>query len=384
MSRDLVVFAEDWGYHPASTEHLMRRLAATRKVVWMNSLGLRRPRLSLKDARRAASKLGQILSRTQAPASQALASDATRARNTVPDGMAIVAPHAIPAPGNALAFRINRILLARQVRGAMARAAIDKPILWITLPTALPVVGTLGERAVVYYCADDFGSLAGVDHAAILAMEQQVARRADLIIVVSDVLAQKFPAAKTIVVPHGVDFDLFKAPQPRATDLPAGRKIAGFYGSLPHWVDRDLITHTAAALPDWLFAFVGGGQLYGDGQAPANTLFLGSRPHHLLPGYVQHWDVSLLPYLDCAPLRAGNPLKLREYLAAGTPIATVDFPALAPYRDVVSLAAGPGSFADSVIAAAADQGRNALRRQAVAASTWEARAADIDAALEAL
>ena len=104
MTRDLVVFAEDWGYHPASTEHLVRRLAATRKVVWMNSLGLRRPRLSLKDAKRAAGKLGQIFSRAQSSSS-----DHTLTRNSVPDSMDIVAPHAIPAPGT---LRDSLVLLA--------------------------------------------------------------------------------------------------------------------------------------------------------------------------------------------------------------------------------------------------------------------------------
>ncbi len=379
MIRDLVVFAEDFGRHPASTEHLIRRLALTRKVVWMNSIGMRRPRLSLNDARRAMEKVGQLVRK---PAARQSADMSTSI--AAPRGLDVVAPLAIPAPGNPLAFHLNRALLSRRARGQMVRAGIDKPLLWITLPSALPVVGTLGEHAVVYYCADDFGSLAGIDHEPILKMERDLVARADLIIVVSDVLAQKFPKHKTIVVPHGVDFDVFTKPVARASDLPTGRKVAGFYGSLPHWVDPDLIRRTAAELPDWLFVFVGGGQLFADGAAPSNTLFLGPRAHADLPRYVQHWDVSLLPYRDCEPLRAGNPLKLREYLAAGTPIASVDFPALAPYRDLVSLARDPAHFAGAVLAAAQDGGNNSARRLSVAAGTWEARAADVAAALEAL
>ena len=376
MTRDLVVFAEDWGRHPASTEHLVRRLAQTRKVVWMNSVGLRRPRLSLRDFKRAASRVGQLIGGGGGAAA--------RAESVIPAGMDVVVPHAISAPDNTLAFNLNRHLLSRQVLQRMAQAGITKPLLWLTLPTALPVIGTLDEHAVIYYCADDFGSLAGVDHEGVLAMERKVAARADLIIVVSETLAKKFPRGKTIVVPHGVDFDLFATPAARARDLPQGRKIAGFYGSLPHWIDPALMAQTARELPDWLFVFVGGGQLFAEGAAPANTLFLGSRSHAELPGYVQHWDVSLLPYRNCEPLRAGNPLKLREYLAAGTPIATVDFPALAPYRDVVSLAADRGRFSDAILAASGDNARNAARQRAVMPETWEARAADISAALEAL
>lgn len=379
MTCDLVVFAEDWGRHPASTEHLVRRLAATRKVVWMNSIGMRRPRLSLTDARRAFEKIGHLARKPAASPDHA-----GQTKYTTPASLDVVAPHAIPMPGSQLAFHLNRALLSRQVRARMTQAGIAKPLLWITVPSAWPVVGTLGEHAVIYYCADDFGSLAGIDHKPILEMEKKLVARADLIIVVSDVLAAKFPAHKTIVVPHGVDFDVFTTPAPRATDLPTGRKIAGFYGSLPHWVDPALVKRSAAELPDWLFVFVGGGQLYVDGTAPSNTLFLGQRPHADLPRYVQHWDVSLLPYRDCEPLRAGNPLKLREYLAAGTPIASVDFPALTPYRSLVSLAADPAHFTAAILDAAHDGARNAARRQAVASSTWEARAAGVAAALEAL
>ena len=306
------------------------------------------------------------------------------AQSVPPPNLEVVAPHAIPAPGSALAFHLNRASLSRQVRARMARRGIEKPVLWLTLPSALPVAGTLGEHALVYYCGDDFTALAGVDHRAVAALERRVVARADLIIVCSDVLAAKFPAAKTIVVPHGVDFELFATPAPRAPELPTGRKIAGFYGSLPHWVDASLVARTAAALPDWLFVFVGGGQLFATGDAPANVLFTGSRAHRELPGFVQHWDVSLLPYQDSAALRAGNPLKLREYLAAGTPIATVDFPALAPYRDLITLAGDPTQFAAAIVAASADTARNARRRQSVADCTWDVRAAEVSAALEAL
>src|SRR4051794_821580 len=55
--RDLIVFGEDWGAHPSSTQHPIRHLAPGPRVVWVNSIGLRRPRLSLGDIGRAAGKL---------------------------------------------------------------------------------------------------------------------------------------------------------------------------------------------------------------------------------------------------------------------------------------------------------------------------------------
>ena len=56
-TRDLIVFGEDWGGHPSSTQHIVSHLAADRRVLWVNSLGLRRPRLSWRDLSRAGAKL---------------------------------------------------------------------------------------------------------------------------------------------------------------------------------------------------------------------------------------------------------------------------------------------------------------------------------------
>ena len=55
--RDLIVFGEDWGALPSSTQHIVRHLAKSRRVIWVNSIGLRRPVLSWHDIKRAFNKL---------------------------------------------------------------------------------------------------------------------------------------------------------------------------------------------------------------------------------------------------------------------------------------------------------------------------------------
>ena len=57
MPRPLVVFADDWGRHPSSCQHLVRHLLPTRQVVWVNTIGTRPPRLDWGTAKRAAGKL---------------------------------------------------------------------------------------------------------------------------------------------------------------------------------------------------------------------------------------------------------------------------------------------------------------------------------------
>ncbi|MBL8670570.1 MAG: glycosyltransferase [Alphaproteobacteria bacterium] len=379
---DLVVFGEDWGAHPSSTQHLVKRLGRDRRVVWANSLGLRRPRLAPHDLRRAASKLGRMIARPRAHAEHAADAGCWRPTRCVD-------PLVVPFPGNRLARLANRALVPSRVRKAMASAGITRPILWASLPTAVDAVGRLGERAVVYYCGDDFGALAGVDHVPVLALEEELVARADLVIAASDVLAARFPRGKTHVVRHGVDLSLFASPAPRAEDLPDGL-TAGFYGTLADWVDVELIAAAARQLPDWTMVVIG--PITTDAcalQRLPNVRLLGPRPHAQLARYAQHWTASLLPFRDVPQIHACNPLKLREYLAAGAPIVATDFPALDGYRDLVRVAPTHGAFVAAIAATAAIGGaRRAvlarLQRERVKEESWEERARDVAALIDAL
>jgi glycosyltransferase involved in cell wall biosynthesis len=367
MSADLIVFGEDWGGHPSSTQHLVKHLAADRRVVWVNSIGLRRPQLSRRDLGRAWAKARSALGpRRAAPVGAA----------ALPAPGPVVQPLALPMAQSAAGRALNRLLIGRKVGRAAHAAGLRRPVVWASLPSAVQALGAFDEAAVVYYCGDDFGALAGVDHAAALAMERELAERADLILAASPSLAARFDPARTHLLPHGVDFSLFAGPAPRAPDLPANRPVAGFYGGLAPWLDLGLIAATARLLPHWRFVLVGPAQTDLTPLAGLdNVLRFGPRPHAALPGYAQHWTAGIIPFLDTPQIRACNPLKLREYLAAGRPVVSTDFPALAPYRGLVSVAATPQAFAAALEAARDDQGGD-VRRAAVAGESWAARAAE--------
>ena len=372
---DLIVFGEDWGGHPSSTMHLISHLPGRNRVVWVNSIGLRRPRLTSADIRRALRKLASAF-RQRVP------------RPSVPPPGPVVQPLVLPMAVSRAGRALNRALLAHSVGGAARAEGFIRPVLWVSLPSAVDAVGALGEAAVVYYAGDDFGALAGVDHERCLDMEAELATHADLILAASPAIAARFPAAKTHVLPHGVDFRLFSSPAPRPADLPAG-KVAGFYGTLASWLDYDLIAATARLLPDWRFVFIGpeGSDVARADlallRAQPNVTLLGPRPHAALPGYAQHWTAGLIPFRDTAQIRASNPLKLREYLAAGRPVVATPFPALAPYAPHLAVATTARGFARALQTSVGDTGA-AARRAAVAGESWQARAAKAGALIRAL
>ena len=373
MPYDLVIIAEDWGRHPSSTQHLAKQLAASRKILYVNSLGLRRPRLSVADLRRVVRKFLDLFG-TRTPEGQ----------EPAPPNLTVVAPLALPFPGSRMAGRINRWLLGRRIRNAMSRRGITTPVLWVSMPTGVDAIGELGERAVIYYCGDDFGALDGVDHAPVLRLEQRCIAAARLIFAVSPTLATRLPESKTMLLEHGVDLDLFIRPACRAADLPTG-PVAGYYGNICERLDQPLLAAIARKLPEWTFILIG------DVRVPVELLaaepnirFLGRRSHAALPGYAQHWTVSLLPFLDTAMVRASNPLKLREYLAAGRPVVATPMPAVVPFGDVVTITDDPLQFAAAIRAGATAPPDPEYLRARVTSESWATRAAAAAERIDAL
>ncbi len=368
MNIDMLVFGEDWGSHPSSTQHLIRQWLPEKDILWVNSLGLRRPRITAHDTKRAFNKLSRMIKpNTQAPNLHA----------SIKAPM-VVNPHAVSWPGNALVRQLNKLLLTQQLKPFVQHSA-TAPILWTSLPSAVDLVGHLGERAAVYYCGDDFSALDGVDHEPVSQMEAQLAEKVQLIITASDKLAAKFPKEKTLVLPHGVDYELFSTPVVRAPDLPSS-PVAGFYGALAGWFNQPLMIEVAKRLPHWTFVLIGPAHTdISQLLKQPNIRWLGPKPHHELPNYSQHWDVGLLPFLNNAQIEACNPLKLREYLAAGKPVVTTNFPALDGYRDQVSVANDSLDFANQIASSLNEQNflTRKARQQRVANQSWKHKAAQL-------
>ena len=373
--KDLIVFAEDWGAHPSSTQHLVKLLSEKRKVLWVNSIGLRRPRVNMSDLRRLVKKFRALLNTSATNRSSP---------QTLP--VQIIQPKAIPLPGNRLARMLNRILLSRSIKPSIIRKNIEKPILWISLPTAVDMVGELNESAVIYYCGDDFGALEGVDHGPVLKLEQELASKADLILVASPIIGKKFNQEKTHVIPHGVDFELFSRQVPRAADLIGNGPIAGFYGSLASWLDIDLICDTAKRLPNWTFLMIGTVSInIAKLQATSNIVLLGPRKHAELASYSQYWNASLLPFRNTDQIKACNPLKLREYLAAGSPVISTEFPALDGYRDLISVVKTADEFTKALVRSLDDKKENrSARRERVQGESWVSRAQTVAKLMDSL
>jgi glycosyltransferase involved in cell wall biosynthesis len=381
--RDIVcVGFADWDTELWTNQHhLMSRLARNNRILFVESLGLRRPQLSGRDLRRIARRARRGIG-------------GPRPR----DGLHVLSPLVLPFHSAALARAINARLLPALVRRAARRVGLERPILWSYVPQAEVLVEPLDASLVIYHCVDDLGAVEGIDAANVRAAEARFAARADLVLASAPALVERMRrhSDNVLFVPNVADTELFATalePGPvdaRVDALPAPRIV--FTGAVVESkLDFGLLEELARQRPDWSLALVGP---IGPGdpstdvsglEAVPNVHLLGPRRYAELPAVLRGALVGIIPYAVNDITRSVFPMKVYEYLAAGLPVVATPLPALAGVEGV-TVADGAAAMAERIDTALADDdeaGRRA-RSELAASHSWDARIAELSAAVERL
>ena len=338
--KDIICFSNDWDSDPLSKKHIMTRLAKRNRVLWINSIGNRRPTASVGDFKRVVKKL----------------TDFTKGYKQVGDRIHVYSPIAVPFFSSAAARWINRKALEWGVRRVCRRLGFQSPITWTFVPASAEVAGSLGEQALVYHCVDEFSEFTGTDKTAILEMERHLMEKSDCVIVSSDRLlaTKRSHNPNTFLVTHGVDVAHFRKACDPKLPIPAdisgiGKPIIGFFGLIADWVDLELIRYMAAARPKWNFVLIGkittDVQLF---QGVENVHLLGQKTYDELPGYAKAFDVAVLPFVINELTLAANPLKLREYMAAGLPVVSSAIPEAEKLSKVLRIGRDKADFLNQI------------------------------------
>ena len=108
-----------------------------------------------------------------------------------------------------------------------------------------------------------------------------------------------------------------------------------------------------------------------------NIRVLGRKRYADLPRYAKAFDVALMPFKMNELTLASNPLKVREYLAAGLPVVSTPIPEV-ERLSVCRI----GKDADQVVreiaaAIAAGAGPSEVRAAQMRSEGWEARVAEM-------
>jgi glycosyltransferase involved in cell wall biosynthesis len=374
---------EDWWYHhPHSKAHLMRIFArAGNKVIFVNSISMGLPGLAHKD----------LLPRIK----RKLGSYSKFARQTE-EGITVVSPASLPFFGTAVARKVNRRLLSAQI-GRLARSrGLTRPILWIAIPTAAEMIGTLDESAVVYQVSDKYDANTmdhATDPALIRRLHEHAIDAADLVFYSGRKLFNEATRGceRSHLLEQGVDYDHWRkvsegtlAIAPEVAAIPRPR--IGYFGAIEPWlVDQELIKRAARERPEWQWIFIGNKSRGLEIEELPNTHFLPPVAYAELPNYAAGFDVCVLPWeTEQSFTSYGSAIKVREYLATGKPVVIAPLPEYEPMGDVLRIARTREQFLQLVEEALLENDAGAaMRRQAaVASGTWDARAEHVSELIE--
>jgi glycosyltransferase involved in cell wall biosynthesis len=381
--RDIVcVGFADWDAELWTNQHhLMSRLASENRVLFIESLGLRRPQLAGRDVKRIARRFRRGLAPPRSI-----------------DGLHTLSPLVLPFHSSRLVRALNARILPALVKRAALKLGLKRPILWGYVPQAELLIETLDPSLIVYHCVDDVSAHERIDSDSFLAAERRFAARADLVLASAPKLAERMRTLSDHVLyaPNVADTDLFATAlqegeaDPAMTRLPAPRIV--FTGAISAVkLDVELLLALARAHRDWSLALVGPVGL-GDPltdvselSAEPNVHLLGTRAYEQLPAVLRAGDAGLIPYARNELTNSIFPMKVYEYLAAGLPVVATALPALADVQDVIA-APDHASFIASLERelAADDRVHREARSHRAREHSWQARLREIADAIEGL
>ena len=268
--------------------------------------------------------------------------------------------------------------------GIHASTAVVQHPYWAPLALALP------NTLQVYDCMDHHEGFGGMPQ-DLVALEHDYMDHADAVVVTSQWLHDwaEQRGRQSTIVRNGCDYAHFHTPVAQPYAAVGGQRVIGYFGAIAQWFDVELIAQLARRFSDCEIVLVGDDTVQA-GKALAhlpNVRMVGEVPYRELPHYLHGFDVCLLPFQRIPLTLATNPVKVYEYLCAGSEVVCTDLPEIAQFGDLVHKAGTHQEFLDAVgraLDAPASAARRAERQAFALSQTWAARARQLRECVAAL
>jgi glycosyltransferase involved in cell wall biosynthesis len=315
--KTLVVFSHlRWNFVYQRPQHLMSRLAARWRVIFIEEPVPRSPRNELERLQPA-------------------------------QGVQVWRPH---VTGEAPGYHDDHLpVLRRLVADAMREHAVSDYWVWYYTPMAVPLGAELAPRGVVYDCMDELSAFKNAPR-QLIQRENALFKMADLVFTGGRSIfnAKRSRHPRVHCFPSSVDATHFrKASQDHPLQAALPRPRLGYCGVIDERINLPLIDAIAKARPQWQIVMVGPTAKIDPRELPrrANIHWLGQQSYDDLPALISGWDVCLLPFALNEATRYISPTKTLEYMACGRPsVSTSIRDVVEPYGQVVNIADTPEGF----------------------------------------
>lgn len=330
-NRNIIVFADDWGRHPSTMQHVGKVLATNNRLLWVGSLALRKPTFKFRDFNRLLEKFRKIFPNTS-----------VGEMNKKFDNVLEVHPFILPFHDIKVVQLLNNVLLIRFLKKKITSNQFHNPIIISSSPIMFDLLGRLGETSSHYICLDDYSLFRGAFR-SLIKFEEKVLEKVDSVFSVSrPLLETRIPkSGVNNFLPQGVDIKHFINIKKTTVETLKGiqRPIIGFFGLLSEWVDLTIIESLAKTFPSYSIVLIG--DMVVDVsilRSYSNIHLVGNVPYNDLPSFAVKFDVGIIPFKINELTAAVNPLKLIEYLAMGLPVVTTPMHEVEKFKDYIYIA----------------------------------------------
>lgn len=343
----LLIATADWDSKPwTNKQHMAKSLAAHGfRVLYVESLALRRPTSDRRDYRRIMRRVGR----------------AVRGVRRVDANIWTMSPLVIPLHGNSAARLLNNLILSALIKKSLKAVNFARFICWTYNPMTAFFLDYIKPASTVYHCVDDLSAVPGIDQGMLARADVSLVKRADVVFVTNPILRDRWLELKgknVHYLPNVADYEHFskgkKGSPIRAEVAAIPTPRIGYVGTISDYkIDLDMVLQVAQQRPDWHWVFIGEER---EGQRSdamerlrrlANVHFLGYREYAYLPEYLGSLDMLTLPMRINSYTISMFPMKFFEYLAAGRPVISTELPALADYKAAYRTVRTPGEFIDA-------------------------------------
>lgn len=360
QNMNIVVFSDDWGRHPSSCQHIFShffKISEIERIIWVNTIGTRPPRLDFLTLRRGMGKIlqwGGVGKKRGTPPGefQDSRSSSGEAETNCPE---VCNPLMLPWFRRPLDRKINRYLLKKAILSVLKD--VRGPVVAVTtLPIVADVVGEGFPDSPIsrwlYYCVDDWSQWPGADSVTMEKMEKDLVAKADVIVTAGLSLQERIRGLgrESVLLTHGVDLTHWQTPAPAKLDFLADAQppFYTFWGLIDERMEIAFVKRLADDIPEGKVIMTGptaSSSILAQLTHP-NILTPGNLNYDQLPALAAISDVLIMPYRDIPVTQQMQPLKMTEYLATGRPAVVRRLPACEAWADAMDLVENAVQFSE--------------------------------------
>lgn len=217
-------------------------------------------------------------------------------------------------------------------------------------------------------------------------------KKADLITTSSSNLyemALASGAKKVFLIKNAADLSFFKNNNTGEPDdiRHLKKPIIGYAGIIHDWFDYELIEKIAIKFYNSTVLLIGPIQYKQWKKVISlkkydNIIFTGKKNYNELPGYINRFNVAIIPFSINTITNYVNPVKLYEYFAAGKPVVCTALPDIYEYKDVIYIANSHEEFLEFIEVSLNTEMTSERYFHILKDNSWDNRASQIISLIE--